>query len=660
MSDLYSIVGSIQPTQQDILEAELLAKQILEAQYPDLDLREGTGIRDLVLRPSAFILALCKAGFDSYFSQNTLAGLDDSSPQSTVDALLSNLFLTRNVGSYSIISARLYFARSKSVTLSTTTSFSVDGSLLFFPAQNVTIPATGLSYDSFQNEYYVDVDLVASEKGSNYNISSGSLLYFTNFDPYFLHAEINYLASESTSPETNTQFIARAKSAISTRNLINSPSIIGKMTSDINYTGKVLVVGSGESSMYRDQIKVLGGPIKTVQATEMHFVNSGTLIQINLPNHQLVAGQLLNVYENVPGGVPTLALYLQRVVIALVVDANNFQILVPVTMTTRSLYPPTLTILNDEIYIHQGGTVDVFCSDKVSSSLSQFTLDASGKATITGPIYEVSRSAVSEGAADTVPQLASYTLTNPGHTVDYSPTYSQDGDGTITVYQKNHPMTVGRMVNIVGWPISNSNGFFVVSSIVNQNSFKVGRNLPTYTPGTGNVPYLKYVYPLSDNGFSVDQTLTLDFGSGQANKTCTMQLKSFNNLTSIQSYLNLAENRVVCGDYLARGFDIYVLDINLVVYDEAPPTSGIAATYIQQFLDTLSPGQDFILSDLASYISSAGSIAKLKTPIGVGFTFYTKDLFQGQMGTIVDVLTPETAQSVFVLGNVTTSRVNLT
>jgi hypothetical protein len=166
MADLYSVISGIEPDSQDIVEAELLAKQIIEANFPDIDLREGTGVRDLVLRPSAFLLALCKKGYDYYFSQNTLAGIDDNSPTDVVDGLLGNLFLTRNTGTYATISVRLYFARQKSVSLTTSTSFSTDGSLLFFPAATTTYPALALQYDSYQNEYFLDVDLIAGEKGS--------------------------------------------------------------------------------------------------------------------------------------------------------------------------------------------------------------------------------------------------------------------------------------------------------------------------------------------------------------------------------------------------------------------------------------------------------------------------------------------------------------
>jgi len=245
MADLYSVIEGIEPDQQDILEAELVARQILSAKFPDLDLREGTALRDLTLRPAAFLLAICSKGFSSFFQDNTIAGITDQSDQTLVDNLLGNFFLTRNTGTYAVINARLYFARQKSVTVGSGVSFSTDGSKLFFPATTVVVPDGSLLYDSYQNEYYIDIDLIASEKGESYNLAEGSLLYFSNFDPFFLHAEINFLVTKSLPAETNTEFISRAGTAISTRNLINVPSIDSKIKADFNYVKKVLTIGRG-------------------------------------------------------------------------------------------------------------------------------------------------------------------------------------------------------------------------------------------------------------------------------------------------------------------------------------------------------------------------------------------------------------------------------
>jgi hypothetical protein len=214
MADLYSVIPGLQPSSQDILEAELLAKQILEAKYPTLDLREGTGLRDLLIRPLAVFVALTRNGLDYLFSQNRLSAVDDATPPDLVDSILSNWFLTRKIGTKSVISARMYFSRKKNVSISSDIYFSVDNTLKFYPTESMTYSSDSLVFDSFSNEYYVDIDLTAEKEGATYNIGAGSLLYFSNFDPYFLRAEINYLKEASIESESNTQFVSRARTAI--------------------------------------------------------------------------------------------------------------------------------------------------------------------------------------------------------------------------------------------------------------------------------------------------------------------------------------------------------------------------------------------------------------------------------------------------------------
>ena len=102
-TNLYSIVQGIEVSADELMQAELLAERILEAKYPDLDLRQGTGLRDLVIRPSATLLAMMNRALTYYFSQNTLTGVTDSSPTEIVDNILSNWFLERKAGKKSVI-----------------------------------------------------------------------------------------------------------------------------------------------------------------------------------------------------------------------------------------------------------------------------------------------------------------------------------------------------------------------------------------------------------------------------------------------------------------------------------------------------------------------------------------------------------------------------
>lgn len=648
MSDLYTIIAGIQPDQQEILEAELLAKHVLETSYPDLDLREGTGLRDLVIRPSAFLLAICKKGIDFYFSQNTIDKVASDTSTEVVDDLLSNLFLSRNTGTYAVINARLYFGRPKTITLNTTMSFSTDGALLFFPAITATYPDSALLFDSFQNEWYLDVDLVAGERGPSYNIGSGSLLYFTNFDPYFLHGEINYLSSSSTAPESNADFIARAKSSISTRNLINIPSIESRLKADFNYLNRVKTIGAGQVETYRDQVKVRGGPIQSYYPSNMSLSDGDTLLVITQPGHSFLVGQRLDVVET--GTSPT-KLVLRNVSIVTVVSGDSYKVGLPVTIPSRSFFPPVVTLVEDDIFIHQGGMVDIYCSETLTKSLVQLTLDSTGKASVIGGHSMVRSSASGSGTADTVPFVTAYTTTFSGHVLESAVSFSQDGDGTITVLFKNHPMSLGRMVKIDGWPQTTSHLYYTVTSIVDQDHFKVGRDIDPLVVDSGLTPSLTYVYPAYDTGFSSLHSVTVDFGVGFANGTCSFFIDKFDNLDSIQSYLDLEENRVVCADYLARGYDTYLIDIILTSYGDTIPASGLASSLVAGFFSKLAPGQNFILSDLVAVLTSNG-ISMIKTPLGVTYKYYTKDMFPPKTGTVVDVLIPETSTSIYIINSV--------
>lgn len=653
MADLYSILPGIEADQQDILEAELEARQILEAEFPDLDLREGTAIRDLVIRPAAFLLAICKKAFDSYFVQNTLSGVSDDTPTEIVDGILGNYFLTRNTGTYAIINARLYFARQKSVAIPSSTSFSTDGSLLFYPPLPIPIVDDAMSYDSYQNEWYYDVDLIAAQTGENYNLSTGSLLYFSNFDPFFLHAEINYLAQASTAAETNLEFIARAGTAISTRNLINVPSIDSNLRQTFNYLDKILTVGSGSDQpyMHRDQIFVNGPRGTAALSTSQAYSHSDTRLRLGLTGHGFIVGQLLDLTEVAGAGW-----VFRSTPVVEVIDANTFDVLIGFTFTVHTLGQFWITTVEPDLWIHQGGAVDVYVGDTtLVSDEIQYTLNASGKVVIHGPVYNIVRI---NGLTDTVPTGTSYTTTFAGTTSRGDVTFTQDsGTHVVTVGMPNHGMTVGRLVAVTNWPTNGATMYQPVSSLVDANNFTIGYNLPLYTIAAGT-PSVAFVQATGDTGFSMNQALTLDFTSAHANQTVTLDTYYFDKVEAVQNYLSSEENRVICANFLSRGFDIYVLDFALTFYETSLPTTAQIGGILDKLLSGILPGDDFLVSDAVESVVSEG-FNKLQTPMTVTAHLYTKDLFPVQNYSITDSIKPISQTCVYILGNVTVTGATL-
>lgn len=257
--DLFQILDGLQVSDEDIKESEIFAVNYLQPLYPDLDLREGTALRDTAIRSSATLLALMRKGLSYYFTINTLSNATDSTPEETVDSILSNFFLVRKEGSNSIVRARMYFAIRKDVTISSSFYFSTNNEQFFYPVETTSVSATDLLLDSTKDLYYFDVDLKSEEPGEAYNISEGELLYFSIFDPFFVGSDILFLKQQSIPRESNTSFVDRANTAVSTRNLINSPSIDARIQETFNLFSNITSVGMGEPEMVRDLVTVRTG-----------------------------------------------------------------------------------------------------------------------------------------------------------------------------------------------------------------------------------------------------------------------------------------------------------------------------------------------------------------------------------------------------------------
>lgn len=260
-SNLFQVLEGITVDQDDIKEAEFFAENYLAPLYPDLDLRPGTGVRDQVIRPNATLIALLRKGLNYYFATHTLAGVTDDSPTETVDDILSNWFMTRLPGVNAEVGTRLYFtqAPSEGVTVSTSYWFSTDNTVFFNPIADVSFSQAEFTLDNAKGLYYVDTDMQSEAPGDEYNLDSGQLLYFSVFNPYFVSAEILFLKTTSIGEESNTDLIERSASAISTRNLINDPSIQGRILELFNYVTHVTAKGMADPVMLRDLASVLVG-----------------------------------------------------------------------------------------------------------------------------------------------------------------------------------------------------------------------------------------------------------------------------------------------------------------------------------------------------------------------------------------------------------------
>jgi hypothetical protein len=204
---------------------------------------------------------------------------------------------------------------------------------------------------------------------------------------------------------------------------------------------------------------------------------------------------------------------------------------------------------------------------------------------------------------------------------------------------------------------SGYNGTFLVTNVLNldQLQFTVPTGLPT---DTGTSIVCSSIIPWNDYGFSSRQNLIISFGPIYANSTASFQISYFDTVDSVDTYLSQSSNRVLCGDLLARGFNLYLIDVGVTAYNGTSPNSSAITTAVQTYLKTLGPGSIFIMSDLMSQLSASG-ITNIQTPVSVTYTKYTRDLITPVTGTITDYLDPNDTTNIFLLNAVTTNNASV-
>jgi len=646
--DLLSVISGIQVTSSDILQAELLLTQVLAAQDPTLDLRTGTAIRDLAVRPNATLLATINKALVYYWTQNSLTNVTDSTPTVFVDKMLSNFFMTRYAGANAVINVRLYFAKALSVTLSTDLYFSPDNVLMYYPITSATYPASQLVFDPSSGQYYLSVNLVAAAAGTSYNLSSGSLIYFSNFNPYFLHAEINYLSSTANNVETNTQFISRASTSISTRNLINTPSITSNLTSAFPIISQITSIGMGDTSMIRDAVEV--APSIVPYPIWIH-IGSAMDIYCNTP----LTSSLVQFTTDTTGKLQLTGPIYKTAISGTAGGPNADTILVgtPYTSTNNyldSVLPTALTssagvatvtyaqhgLSVGERFIMSGADQSAYNGTfQVASVLSDssFTYVVAGTpVTPATGIFNLQRVSRPNEVGFSPRQILDLNFAGPVKSVTAVSSVTTGTYTTVvTVTVPGHGYSLGNIITITG--LSAGNGNYPISSVT-TNTFQYTFN-STSSPGT----------------------ITYTTATAQAmwaSQSVSLNISYIQGLDGIQTYLVDPANKVLCADPLARGFNLIMLDVSIVGYGITAPSQQTASTVVQTYLASLAPGQAFIMADLLSELYAAG-ITTIQTPLQIGYTKYWKDLFSPTTGSITDVLVPNDSTAIFKLNSLVTS-----
>lgn len=256
-------------TQDAFDNAEALMLEAVRNDYSGIDLRRGTAVRDIMIRPSATLHAYTSANADAAAGYGSLEKMRQAGGTVDVDAvnaILSNFNTTYRDGEYASGYIRLVFSNNSTRLLpagfgfNTSTDpvlrFNIPEALSFSVSSGASVQYETMTI-SGTTVYTVAVRVVAEAKGSAYNVPNG-----TYFEPVNqVIGLVDSLAMSSFSggddAETIDEVIARLPTAIASRSLSNATSVKARLTDQFGAVIKEVSL-QGMGSATQDRGKLLG------------------------------------------------------------------------------------------------------------------------------------------------------------------------------------------------------------------------------------------------------------------------------------------------------------------------------------------------------------------------------------------------------------------
>jgi hypothetical protein len=261
-------------TQDQFNQAESIVINLLRSAYPALDLRRGTVLRELLVRPAASFYALESERYTQLQQVSSLQLIAENPNTATtedVNRILANFDMTQRAGSLAYGTAYIQLAFERTYLITTGfTLYTLDG-LVYGVEQSYTIMATPDKTNPAQLQlfkksdgtFYALLPVVSQAAGGAYNIPAGTTLNATNAFDGFVTAEAYTNFVSGVDPETINQLLARMPSAIAHRSFESRISIDSILRDpDQGNFGSVLyatsVLGYGDQGQLRDKHNSFG------------------------------------------------------------------------------------------------------------------------------------------------------------------------------------------------------------------------------------------------------------------------------------------------------------------------------------------------------------------------------------------------------------------
>ncbi len=246
-------------------------------EFPDIYAGDPGVISDTFVKPLVLMLEPFKREIQNIMLNQSLQDPTVLSDDDA-DALVANIFKTRNSGGVSGGVARVYYANPTNVTIEVTTQFSTPDGLNFFPPNPLTVTAEEMVFNRDGSLFFADVPVIAEAAGAQYNIARNTLTSVTGL---FGLVKVTNLAdfTDGTPVVDTPTFVAQAQQSLNERSLVTRRGATAIL--DNVFQGDVAaiqVIGAGDPEMQRD-ILVATSPGQAWLTGQVSIYGSMAMVQ---------------------------------------------------------------------------------------------------------------------------------------------------------------------------------------------------------------------------------------------------------------------------------------------------------------------------------------------------------------------------------------------
>ena len=248
----------------------------IKTQDPEIDVREGSAIHDLLINPLSSILQSYQEDHSSILERQTVKDIEKLS-EDELDAVAANYLVKRNQGNIAQGYVTLYFRTPRSVTLPKGIKFTDDTGLLEFETVNtfeITKFQMSRNLTDYPNYDTGPIFVQAVTAGSEYNIAPNTIsnikastitpLKLTNIESFTL----------GSNSETNEELFARLKNNIYNLSLGSPEGLKTQIKEQKSTVVDVEVIGAKHPLMIRD-LTNLAEDVENYVKEDFYLVHSG-------------------------------------------------------------------------------------------------------------------------------------------------------------------------------------------------------------------------------------------------------------------------------------------------------------------------------------------------------------------------------------------------